>query len=327
MGAARGREPKIAIVGATGTVGGQLLELIEEHGFLYSELQLFADEEALVSGEENGNNHTVARLGDPSELAPFDIAFLAVPGSAAAEIIRAQPGPMLIDLSGAGISVSQVPPIAPGLTPRETITRLAGGKVFSIADPAAHVLATIIRALRIGGEPVSAALLVSASSVGRGRIQELAKQSVDLMNARLELEEGEEQLAFSVVIPEYEREVSELISTQVASLLGRAPNLTLQILLAPIFHGAALTISVPDSQDVARARDRLRNAPGLLLLEDSQEMRSTLSAVGQEAIIVHACDRPHGLALYCFYDNARLAALLALWAAENLASGIGTDPV
>ena len=44
----------------------------------------------------------VEPLRDPADLTGFDVAFLAVPPSAASDIVHARPGPLLIDLSAAG---------------------------------------------------------------------------------------------------------------------------------------------------------------------------------------------------------------------------------
>ena len=46
MGVATGHQRRVAVVGATGAVGSQLVELLRERGFPFSELRLFASPES-----------------------------------------------------------------------------------------------------------------------------------------------------------------------------------------------------------------------------------------------------------------------------------------
>jgi aspartate-semialdehyde dehydrogenase len=316
--AAPGRGLKLAVVGATGTVGSQLLELIEARRFPYGELKLFARSDSSPEGPE-GVECTVSALHDPEELAAFDVAFLALPEIGAAEILEAAPGPVLIDLSGAGRAASRAPLVAPGLTAREMIPKLAAGRVLTIANPAAHVLATILNHLEPAAELVSATVLVGASSAGRETIARLVEQSADLLNAKLEVDEDETQLAFNVFLHQRTSEMSRQIESQVGELLGRAQPLLLQVVQAPSLHGSALAVYLPVAGSGARTRDRLRAAPGILVIEEGErDFRGVVDTVEQEAVMVRVFEQPAGLVLWCLFDNARLSALSALWVAENL---------
>jgi aspartate-semialdehyde dehydrogenase len=322
MGAAAGR--RVAIVGATGAVGGQLLELIEEHGFPYSDLKLFAQEEGSASAGEN-RDFLVFALRDPSDLTGFDVAFLAAPPSVAAEIVRARPGPVLIDLSGATRTASSAPLAAPGLIARDAIAGLAAEGVIEVPHPAAHVVATILVALDARDEFVAATVMLGASASGNAEIAALMQQSADLMNARLSLEDDETQVAFNLFAPERESEIAAAIASQVARLVGHAPKLSLQAVQVPVPHGTALAIHFSTATDLATTRERLRAAPGLLLVDDDSAARGTADAVGRDAALVATRNRAAGIALWCLFDSARLAALDALWIAENLRPENGLD--
>ena len=118
-------------------------------------------------------------------------------------------------------------------------------------------------------------------------------------------------------ISETERRVSEVIRAQCAALMGTAPTLSLQVLEAPILHGSVLSIQLPAAGRSASYADRLRAAPGILFVED-QEPMGVVDALGQEAIVAKLDRQPSGTALFAAFDNARLAALIAIWIAENL---------
>ena len=313
-----GREPRVAVVGATGAVGNQLVELLETRAFPKGELRLFAMASDTASTIEiEDAEFEVEEFGEPDDLHDFDLAFLAVPDRAASEIILARPGPLLIDLSGAMRLPSGQPIVAPGITSRERLNELRGRMVFETPHPAAHALATILRALGISGGFAAATLLMGASAWGRDRVAQTAEESADLLSGSLDIEESDYQRAFNIVASESDRRVSEVVRAQFAALMEVAPALAMQVLTAPILHGSILSIQLPPLQEAALYAERLRGAPGILFVEDKEPM-GVIDALGQEAIVVKLDRQPGGTALFAAFDNARLAALIAIWIAENL---------
>ena len=104
-------EPSVAVVGATGAVGNEIVELIAARGFPHSRLTLFASQSGAAGTLETARDeYLVEALGDAEDLAAFDLVFLAVPESVAADITHAAPGPLLIDLSGAARNPSSTGP-------------------------------------------------------------------------------------------------------------------------------------------------------------------------------------------------------------------------
>jgi len=321
MAAAGGRAIRLAVVGAPGTVGSQIVELIGAREVSYAELKLFATEAGIAAEVESGARALpVAPLESPADLATFDIAFLAIPASEAKRIVAARPGPVLIDLSAATRADPGAPVVAPGLTPRERVLELEGGRVFTVPSPPAQVIAAVLKALGIRTGFAGANVLVAASARGRETVSKLFNQSVDLLNARLDLSDDETQLAFNVFLPPNGRELAEAIGAQVLALIGTAPQLAIQVAQMPTFHGEALTLLLPATDDMAEWPARLRSAPGIILVE-SDDASGLVDAVGQEGVVVRMMAGKHGgAALWCTYDGTRIAALSALWIAETLAS-------
>ncbi len=315
-----GREPRVAVVGATGAVGGQLLELIAARSFPTAEFRAFASDAGAAQTVEVGDEHyVVQRLESPTQLNRFDIAFLAVPGRIAQEIIAAQPGPVLIDLSAcARTAAPGMPLVAPGLTPRERLNELKGGRVFATPHPASHAIATCLRALEIEAGFVSAVLLQGASAGGRDRVSATVGQSTDLLSGRLSIEEEEVQRGFNLFVHREELLAQDVISSQATTLLGHAPQIVMSVVATPILHGAGLLVHLPAAPKApGTVAEMLRAAPGLMVVEPGEPL-GIVDAVGHDAIIVRVDSRLEGIALWCVFDNARLAALLALWIAENL---------
>jgi aspartate-semialdehyde dehydrogenase len=222
---ASGREPRVAVVGATGTVGSQIADLIGEREFPCSELILFAAEPGSSDSVESaGQSLTVSRLNSPADLTTFDIAFLAVPEIRALEIIEERPGPVLIDLSASGRPPGKAPMIAPGLVPRDRVQDFKAHKLLAVPHPAAQVIATVINALGITSGFVGATVLAGASAGGRERVSDLFNQTAELLNARLDIGEEEIQLAFNLYIPENGNDLADAIALQATALAGGGPS-------------------------------------------------------------------------------------------------------
>ena len=319
MPARAGNHPRIAIVGATGTVGSQIAALIEERAFPHAELKLFgSNAEVSAAVEISDEVREVDALESASELAAFDIAFIATPAEAAEPILRAAPGPFLIDLSGAKLTPDGVIPIvAPGLTPRSRLSGPQDLRCFTVPHPAAQVIANLMSALDFDGDFAAAMVLLAAASRGREAIAALFRQSADLLNLRLDLADEETQTAFNVFLPRSADATAATIAAQVAILRAGAPAPLVQIAHVPAFHGGAVALLLPANPAIAEWGTRLREAPGIVLVE-SGAGSSFVAAATQDAVVVKLTATAAGATLWCVFDPARVAALTALWIAENL---------
>lgn len=314
MSAVGERGPRIAIVGATGTVGSQLLELIELRGFSYAELQLFAGS-AGKSVEHAGRSLPVYELTRPGDLSAFDIAFLAVPASVAREIASSRPGPLLIDLSAAGRPPSKLPLTAPGLVAREELGAPARGGLLETPHPAAHALAVVIGTLNVEEAALAVTILESASANGINEVERLVRQTTDALSGRLGLEEDEEQLAFNVLSTDAATRAAA-IRAQVVRLLPKTPAPSLRVVRVPALHGTAIVVHLSAGEASSQWPARLRSGPGLLFVEPEEKPPTLADALGQEAILVSLDCAEQGATLWCLLDAPRLAAMFALWAAE-----------
>lgn len=317
---ASGREPRVAVVGATGTVGSQIVDLVGEREFPCSELVLFAAEAGSSDSVESaGRILTVSKLDAAADLATFDIAFLAVPEARAIEIIEERPGPVLIDLSASGRPPSKVPMIAPGIVARDRVQDFKAHKLIAVPHPAAQVIATVVNAIGVSGGFVGATVLAGASASGRERVSDLFNQTAELLNARLDIGEEETQLAFNLYIPENGGTLGDAIAAQTTELLnGGGPAIAVQLVQTPAFHGEAVAISAMSPTGDAREWiPMMRAAPGILFIE-GDDPAGFVDAVGQEAIIIRMRASGTGAVMWCVFDSARVAATTALWIAESL---------
>ena len=317
----------LAVVGATGAIGRDLVELLHERGFSSAVLKLFATEASAAAPLEiAGTDHPVSEFAGPHDLSGFDVAFLAVPSDLAAEIRQAKPGPILIDLSAANRAPSgDVPLVAPGQTQAKDIVALKSGGIFEVPHPAAQAVASILTALGGDAAVTAVTVMLGASTRGRTEVEHLIEQSAELLNARLDIGEEEHQLAFNVDLNENPSCLSDVIAAQTACLLKeRLRSIPVQVVNVPVLHGIAITMFFSLSRVAGRNEwlEKLRLAPGLILVAKGAQS-ALASAIGQEALLVSGTPTDAGGSIFCVLDNTRRTALGAVWILENLASGLG----
>jgi aspartate-semialdehyde dehydrogenase len=285
IGNNRAQARRVAVVGATGAIGTQLVELIFERELNFGALELFASStDDAPSVEGAGSVYRVQRLENLQVLAEFELIFLAVPTKVASEIAAACASSILIDLSGACQD-------RPGA-------------------------AASLHGLGVERGLVSAVAMLGASSLGRQSAHQSISQSAAVLNAELDLADHETQLAFNLLLSPQSSRLTGAVRRQVTELVGQAPELAMQFVQVPVPHGAALSLCVPHRFCAVDWRERLRSAPGVLLQED--EPAELIDAVNQDAVIVSVAEEKSARLIWCVFDNLRLAALCALWTAENV---------
>ena len=318
---------RLAVVGATGAIGRDLIELLGERGFSSAELKLFASEaSAAASLEIAGADLAVDEFSSPLDLRGFDVAFLAVPAAIAFEIRQAEPGPILIDLSAANrLPTRGVPLVAPGHTSPKDIAEKKSGRIFEVPHPAAQAMASILQAAGVEAGSTAVTVMMGASTRGRSEVERLIQQSAALLNARLDIAEGEHQLAFSVDLDENQSCLADAIAAQALHLLNQRPrSIPVQVINVPVLHGIALTMFFVLEAPAAQNDwiEKLRSAPGLIVVDNAAQS-ALARAIGQEAILVSGRSTGAGASIFCALDNTRRTALGAVWIVENLAAGPG----
>jgi aspartate-semialdehyde dehydrogenase len=172
--------PRIAVVGATGAVGGALLELIEDHGLRYRDLHLLASSRS--AGRRipvGGQDHTVRDLDD-FDFAEADLAFFAAGAdvSAARAPGAATHGTLVIDSSDAFRRDPATPLVVPQINPDQLLRRPPGG-VIAGPDGATVPLVRMLHAVerRWGVHRAVVSTYQAASHRGHQGVEELLEGS------------------------------------------------------------------------------------------------------------------------------------------------------
>ena len=329
---------RVAILGATGAVGTELLELLENRKFPVKTLKLLASpRSAGKSLDFCGEKLTIEAVSQDS-FQDIDLVLASAGGSTskawAKTIVDA--GAVMIDNSSAFRMDPNVPLIVPEINP-ETATQHQG----IIANPNCT---TILMGLAIYPlhclqpiERVVVATYQSASGAGARAMEEVQNQSRDIL-------EGKEPtaeilpypLAFNlfphnspIVADGYcEEEVKMIRETRkifnVPDLSVTATCVRVPVLRA---HSEAVNLTFAQPFPVEKARELLVNAPGVKLVEDWQAnyFPMPIDATGKDDILVgrirQDLSNANSLELWLCGDQIRKgAALNAIQIAELLLS-------
>ncbi|MBC9250084.1 aspartate-semialdehyde dehydrogenase [Pseudomonas alcaligenes] len=314
----------IAVVGATGTVGETLVQLLEEREFPVSSLHLLAGNDSVgQSTAFRGKNLRVREVAD------FDFAQVQLAFFAAGEDVSRQYGAKahaagcsVIDLSG---GLAQALPVVP----EANAVALAGASApYLLASPApvATALAAVLAPLRaqLGLRKIVLTAALAVSNLGRAGISELARQTTELLNMRpLEPQLFGRQVAFNLLAQigeveegghaRLERRVAEELK-QVLAVDGL--KVAVSCAVAPVFFGDSLAVCLETREpvDVAAIAALLEQQAGIELVESGDYPTVVGDAVGQDELYVGrlraGLDDPTELNLWIASDNVRKGSAL-----------------
>jgi aspartate-semialdehyde dehydrogenase len=328
------RTYSVAVIGASGLVGAQIVSLLEERGFPVKKLQVFRSESDDAESIEFKGETIAYELLCPPSLAGVDIAFFCATPEVSAQYapeIGKLNGGLAIDLSRAFRHDPSMPLVLPELNTKEIEWAFKGGKRRMIMLPSAVSTAVSIAVAPLVKDNKPERVLVtsyqSASGAGKRGLDELHQQIVSILNARaVEEKVFSPQAAFNVLplVPpgssvdhEGFSTQESLISAEVKRLL-HVPGMTVSATAAfvPVFIGDAVAVHIDFSADVdlEKARLALRQAPSVLLTEELEEKVSPMpiTAAGEDSILVGRLRKsgPRSLWLWLSYDNVRKGAAL-----------------
>ena len=330
----------VAVVGATGVVGGAMLEILAERKFPVGKVHALASERSVGKRVEYGNRELV--VGD---LAAFDfstvqIGLFSAGGSISAEFApqAAAAGCVVIDNTSHFRYDDDIPLVVPEVNPAAIADHRTRG---IIANPNCSTIQMVV-ALKpiydaVGIERINVATYQAVSGAGRGAMDELVRQTSLLMNGRpLEIEGAAKQIAFNAVphIDRFEdnaytREEMKMVWETRKIFGDQAILVNPTAVRIPVFYGHSEAVHIETREKISarKARQLLEKAPGVTLI-DGQETGQYPTAVtdssGTDPVYVgrvrEDISHPRGLDLWVVSDNIRKgAALNSVQIAEILA--------
>jgi len=329
---------KVAVVGATGAVGTEIIKILEERNFPVREIIPLASQRSRGSELEFRGESIAVRSLNMEALKDAQICFFCAGSKISREFVPqvVQGGGLVID----NTSCFRLDEDVPLIVPEVNADQIAAHKGV-IANPSGAtiqmvlVLHPIHKVARIRRVIVSTYQAVSAT--GQPAIQELSEQVKDLFNfhepqARV----YPHQIAFNC-IPQidtflengYSREEMQ-ISQETKRIMGdQLIRVCATCVRVPVFFGHSEAVNIETARKItaAEARAILAAAPGVMLEDDPMHNTYPLaiSSVGRDESCVGRIRADlsvtNGLAMWIACDNLRKgAALNAVQIAEHLIS-------
>ncbi len=319
--------PSVAVVGATGAVGEIMRQVLDERAFSFRAIKFLASERSAgKSLTFQGKTYTIEPIR-PEAFAGVDIVLSSTPAGVSRESspMAAKAGAIVIDNSSAWRMDPQVPLVVPEVN-ADALRSIPKGIVANpncstiqmvVALKPLHDLARIKRIVvstyqASSGKGATGMLELDAqlAAVGRNEPIPPAKAHAAQLAGNVlphDWKAGEE--GYSEEEWKMVRETRKIMgddSIQVSPTTVRVP--------VRIGHSEAINLEFHNPITAEQAREALRRAPGVVVLDDPAkgEVPLPLNLVGRDEVFVGRIRRdptlPHGLNLWVVADNLRKGA-------------------
>ncbi len=330
---------RVAVVGATGNVGREMLATLAEREFPIDEIAAVASSRSTGSEVEFGETGKMLKCKNIEhfDFTGYDIALFSAGSGPAQEYApkAASQGCVVIDNSSYYRMDPDVPLIVPEVNP-DAIDGYA--KKMIIANPNCST-AQMVVALKplhdaAGIKRVVVSTYQSTSGAGKAGMDELFEQSRAIfVGDRVEPKKFTKQIAFNV-IPHIDvfmddgstkEEWKMVVETK--KILDPKVKVTATCVRVPVFVGHAEAINLEFEREISaqEAMDILREAPGIMLIDKREDggYVTPIECVGDGATFISRVREDstveNGLNIWCVSDNLRKgAALNAVQIAELL---------
>jgi aspartate-semialdehyde dehydrogenase len=329
---------KIAVVGATGNVGREMLSILAERAFPADEVVALASRRSQGSEVSYGDKVLKTKTLDTYDFSDVDLCLMSAGGEVSKEWspkIAAQ-GAVVIDNSSAWRYDPDVPLVVPEVN-AEALREIKKGIV---ANPNCST-AQLVVALKPLHERASIKRVVvatyqSVSGAGKDGMDELDRQTKALYSLQdVQEKKFPKRIAFNL-IPHidvfmedgYTKEEWKMM-VETKKILDPKIKLTATCVRVPVFisHSEAVNVEFENPITADEARDILRAAPGVMVI-DKREPGGYITpheAAGEDATYISRIREDitveNGLSFWCVSDNLRKgAALNAVQIAEAMAN-------
>ena len=329
----------VAIVGATGAVGEVMLEMLSARGFPVKEVYVLASERSEGKKVMFGSKPLSVTNLASFDFKDADIGLFSAGGDISAEYApkAASSNCIVIDNTSHFRYENDVPLIIPEVNSCK-IKDYKNRNI--IANPNCSTIQMLV-ALKpiydaVGIKRITVSTYQAVSGSGSGAVNELAKQTAELLNGRkAECEVYPTQIAFNV-LPHidkfldngYTKEEMKMNWETVKIFGDEDIKVSATCVRVPVFYGHSEAIQIETSEHISedKARELLRSANGVTIMDERRDggyPTAVLEATGEDSVFVGRIRQDlslsNGLSLWVVSDNLRKgAALNSIQIAEEL---------
>ena len=330
---------RVAVVGATGAVGREMLKTVAERRFPVADIAALASARSAGQEVSFGDKTLKVQNLEKFDWNGWDIAFFS-PGAEVSAVHApraAAAGCLVIDNTSHFRMEPDVPLVVPEVNP-QALNRIRRGIV---AVPNCSTIQMVVALKPLHDKFVVRRVVVatyqSVSGAGKEGMDELWTQSrAQYVNDPIKPEQFTKPIAFNC-IPHIDKFMDDgstkeewKMAVETRKILGPDIKVIATCVRVPVFIGHAEAVHVEFERPVtpAEARALLRDAPGVTVLDHREDggYVTQVDCVGEDATYVSRIRRDptveNGLAFWCVSDNLRKgAALNAVQIAETLVAG------
>ncbi len=329
---------KVVVVGATGNVGREMLNILAEREFPVDEIAALASRRSLGTEVSFGDRTLTTQDLDTFDFTGWDIALFAVGSEATKQYAprAAKAGCVVIDNSSLYRYDADIPLIVPEVNP-EAIHGYAKKNIIANPNCSTAQMVVALKPLhdRATIKRVVVSTYQSVSGAGKEGMDELWDQTKAIYNPVDDkpAKKFTKQIAFNVIphidvfLDSGETKEEWKMVAETKKIVDPAIKVTATCVRVPVFvgHSEAVNIEFEDHLDEDEAREILRTAPGILVVDKREDggYVTPVECVGDYATFISRIRQDstidNGLNLWCVSDNLRKgAALNAVQIAELL---------
>ncbi len=328
---------RVAVVGATGNVGREMLNILHERQFPVSEVVALASRRSIGSEVTFGDTTIKCKSLEDYDFTGTDIALMSAGGSISKQYGEeiGKTGCVVIDNS----SHFRMDPDVPLIVPEVNAHAIKNyTKKNIIANPNCSTAQMVVALKPLHDAAVIKRCVVSTyqsvSGSGKAAMEELWSQTRAIfVNDPVENDVYPKQIAFNV-IPHIDvfmdsgdtKEEWKMV-VETAKILDPDISVTATCVRVPVFlsHSESINLEFEREMTVERAHEILREAPGIMVVDKREDggYITPIDAAGEFATYISRVRKDetvkHGLNLWCVSDNLlKGAALNAIQIAEVL---------
>ncbi len=328
----------VAVVGATGLVGGEMIRTLEQRNFPVGELTLLASERSLGKALVFQGREYPVKILDDNSFKGIEIGLFSAGGSISERFapIAAREGCVVIDNTSAFRMDPDIPLVVPEVNP-EDIGQYRNRGI--IANPNCSTIQMLVALKPIHDAVKIKRIVVSTyqavSGTGKEAVEELVAQTRALMNmTEPVIEVYPHRIAFNC-LPHidvfldngYTKEEMKMVNE--TKKIFKDPNIavTATTVRVPVFYGHSESVNIETERKITanQVRELLENAPGVAIVDDPSTLKYPLAsdAAGKDDTFVGRIREDesiaNGINMWVVSDNIRKgAALNAVQIAEKL---------
>ncbi|MDR0881967.1 MAG: aspartate-semialdehyde dehydrogenase [Candidatus Adiutrix sp.] len=319
------REYKVGVLGASGAVGREVLNCLEDRGFPYASVKALASARSAGARLDfAGDEITVEEVG-PDSFKGLDLAIFSAGASVSRQYapIAARSGCPVVDNSSCWRQDDRVPLVVPEVNAR-VLARHRG----IIANPNCSTIQMLV-ALKpiydaVGIKRIIVSTYQAVSGTGQKAIEELAEQTRRIFNCQdIAANVYPHRIAFNC-LPQidvftdngYTKEEMKMVNETKKIFGDENIKVSATCVRVPVFYGHSEAVWIETARHIepAAARELMSRAPGLLVVDEPEKGRypMAIDAAGRDEVFVGRLradlTTENGLSMWVVADNLRKGA-------------------